>query len=129
MLDIQLGRAAAERAIAVLRGRPGGRPGEPFWWQRSMARIHQIRQKIIARTYYLSGHAEEEMLDDGLEREDVENAILKGRIEKRLSEDIRGTRYRIEGPDRYERLIHTICRFKEDGNLIIITVYALTEAP
>ena len=28
------------------------------------------------------------MLDDELTREDIENAILKGRIEKRLSEDI-----------------------------------------
>lgn len=67
------------------------------------------------------------MLDDELERIDVENAILKGRIEKKLAEDIRGTRYRIEGPVRDERLIHVICRFKEDANLIIITVYALTE--
>ena len=29
------------------------------------------------------------MLDDELTREDIENAILKGRIEKRLLEDIR----------------------------------------
>lgn len=31
------------------------------------------------------------MLDDELTRDDIENAILKGRIEKKLSEDIRGT--------------------------------------
>jgi hypothetical protein len=52
-----------------------------------MARIQKIRQKIIDRAYYLSSHAEEEMLDDELRRYDVENAILKGRIEKKLSED------------------------------------------
>lgn len=92
-----------------------------------MSTIKKIRQKIIDRDYYLSSHAEEEMLDDELERVDVENAILKGRIEKKLTEDIRGTRYRIEGPAQDERLIHVICRFKEDANLIIITVYALTE--
>lgn len=68
------------------------------------------------------------MLDDELTREDIENAILKGRIEKRLSEDIRGTRYRIEGPARDGRLIHVICRFHEDTDVIIITVYALTES-
>ena len=40
------------------------------------------------------------MLDDELTRDDIENAILKGRIGKKLSEDLRGTRYRIEGPAR-----------------------------
>jgi len=87
----------------------------------------EIRQKVIDRAYYLSSHAEEEMLDDELRRDDVENAILKGRIEKKLSEDIRGIRYRIEGPAKDGRLIHVICRFREDTNLIIITVYALPE--
>jgi len=92
-----------------------------------MSTLKKIRQKIIDRDYYLSSHAEEEMLDDELERIDVENAIIKGRIEKKLTEDVRGTRYRIEGPARDGRLIHVICRFKEDANLIIITVYALSE--
>ncbi len=92
-----------------------------------MASIQRIRQKIIDRAYYLSSHAEDEMLDDGLERDDIENALFKGRIEKKLSEDMRGVRYRIEGPAKDGRLIHVICRFMEDAYLIIITVYALTE--
>jgi hypothetical protein len=69
------------------------------------------------------------MLDDELARDDVENAILHGRIEKKLLEDVRGTRYRIEGLAKNGRPIHVICRFKEDANLIIITVYALQEEP
>jgi len=73
----------------------------------------------------MSSHAEEEMLDDDLERKDVENAILKGKIDKKMTHDERGTRYRIEGPARDARLIHVICRFRETANLIIITVYAL----
>ena len=92
-----------------------------------MTRIQRIRQKIIDRAYYLSSHAEDEMLDDELERDDVEHAILKGRVQKKLSEDRRGTRYRIEGPAKDGRLIHVICRFKADSNLIIITVYAVAE--
>ncbi len=40
----------------------------------------------------MSSHAEEEMLDDDLERKDVENAILNGRIEKKMTHDERGTR-------------------------------------
>ena len=92
-----------------------------------MSILQRIRQRIIDRNYYLSSHAEDEMHDDGLERYDVEHAILKGRIQKKLSKDIRGTRYRIEGPAKDGRLVHVICRFKEDENLIIITVYVLTE--
>lgn len=94
-----------------------------------MTRIQKIRQKIIDRAYYLSSHAEDEMLDDGLERSDVENVILKGRVQKKLTEDVRGTRYHIEGPANDGRLIHVVSRFQEDGNLIIVTVYALTEQP
>ncbi len=91
----------------------------------TMTTLQKIRQKIIEREYYLSSHAEEEMLDDGLERRDIENAILKGQIEKKMTKDDRGIRYRIEGPALDERPIHVLCRFKENSNPIIITVYAL----
>lgn len=90
-----------------------------------MVIIQKIRQRIIDRDYYLSSHAEEEMLDDDLERRDLENAILKGLIEKKMTHDIRGTRYRIEGPAIDGRLIRVLCRFHEKLNLLIITVYAL----
>lgn len=78
---------------------------------------------MIERT--LSSHAEEEMWADRLERADIENAILKGRIEKRMTQDLRGTRYRIEGPSLDFRMIHVICRFDEKSELLIITIYAL----
>jgi hypothetical protein len=90
-----------------------------------MGILQKIQQRIVDRDYYISSHAEDEMLDDNLERKDVENAILKGRIEKRLAHDCRGTRYRIEGPALDRRPIHIICRFREVDNLIIITVYAI----
>ena len=89
-----------------------------------MTIIQSIRQKVIDRGYYLSSHAEEGMLDDDLDRIDIENAILKGYIEKRMTQDIRGTRYRLEGPALDGRLI-VLCRFKENANMILITVYAL----
>ncbi len=90
-----------------------------------MTNLQKIQQSIIDRNYYLSAHAEGEMLDDDLERKDVENAILNGQVDKKMIRDIRGTRYRIEGPAQDGRLIHVLCRFREDANLIIITVYAL----
>lgn len=94
-----------------------------------MVTIDQIRQKVLSRDYYLSSHAEDEMVDDYLERRDVEQAILQGRIEKIMTHDTRGPRYRIEGPTMDNRLIHVICRFRGEGSLIIITVYALMEDP
>ena len=87
--------------------------------------IQKIRQKIIDEKYIVSSHAEEELEDDDLDIYDLENAILKGYVEKKLKEDIRGTRYKIEGPALDGRIIHIICRHKEIGNLLVITAYTL----
>jgi hypothetical protein len=67
------------------------------------------------------------MADDRLERVDVENAILKGRIQKKLTDDPRGPRYRLEGPGLDGRLIHVVCRLDESDQLRIITTYALND--
>ncbi len=64
------------------------------------------------------------MAEDAFERPDVENAILRGIVDKRLTHDPRGTRYRIEGPALDGRPMHVVCRFHEAENPIIITVYA-----
>ncbi len=90
-----------------------------------MGVLQRIRQLVIDRRYYLSAHAEEEMWADELERSDVERCILQGRIEKRMTRDVRGTRYRIEGPAEDGRLLHVICRFHEVRDLVVITVYVL----
>jgi hypothetical protein len=95
---------------------------------KQMSVLQRIRQLVIDRRYYLSAHAEEEMWADGLERPDLEWCILRGHIEKRMTEDVRGTRYRIEGPARDERLVHVVCRFHEVDDLLIITVYAVEVA-
>jgi hypothetical protein len=85
--------------------------------------IERIRKKIREKDYYLSSHTEEEMVDDDFERNDIENAILRGIIEKKMTHDIRGTRYRIEGPSHDGRSLHALIRFTDLGPLIIITVY------
>ncbi len=90
-----------------------------------MRTLSRIRQKVVDRDYYLSFHAKGEMAADRLERTDVEHAILRGRVDKRLTRDARGTRYRIEGPAEDGRVVHVVCRFQELGSLIIITVYAV----
>jgi len=86
--------------------------------------IDEIRWSVREREYHLSSHAEDEMADDGLERPDVEHAILHGFVQRKMTRDPRGTRYRIEGPARDGRLMHVVCRFHEVGTLLIITVYA-----
>lgn len=92
-----------------------------------MSVIERIRQKIRNRDYYLSSHAEDEMAEDNFEREDLEHAILRGFIEKKMTHDPRGTKYRIEGPAKDGRFMQALCRFKEIGSLIIITVYKKEE--
>ena len=89
-----------------------------------MSGIERMREKIRERDYYLSAHAEEEMAEDGFERADMENAVFGGFVEKKLTQDPRGTRYRVEGPARDGRPMHILCRFKEAGSLVIITMYA-----
>lgn len=85
--------------------------------------IERIREKIRKRDYFLSSHAEDEMTEDGFERSDLEKAILGGFVEKKLTRDLRGTRYRIEGQTEDGRIMHILCRFREDSSLVIITVY------
>ena len=90
-----------------------------------MSVLQRIRQRIIDREYELSDHAEDELIEDDLDRFDVEHAILNGIIEKKMTGDPRGTRYRIEGPSRDGRFMHVICRFDPVRELLVITVYAL----
>ena len=92
-----------------------------------MSVLQRIRQRIRERDYYLSSHAEDEMAEDGFEREDVEHAILRGFVEKKMTRDPRGTRYRIEGPAVDGRFMQVLCRFRQIGALIIITVYGKEE--
>jgi hypothetical protein len=76
------------------------------------------------REYILSGHAEDEMYADDLERADVEYALLNGTVNRKFTDDARGPRYRVAGPSCDGRPICVICRIKEVDGLIIITVYA-----
>ena len=55
--------------------------------EKRVSTIEKIRAKIKERDYFLSSHAEEEMVEDRLERADVENVILKGRVQKKLTHE------------------------------------------
>lgn len=92
-----------------------------------MSIIEKIRDKLRRRDYFLSSHSEDEMAEDGFDRADMENAILHGFVQKKLTRDPRGTRYRVEGPAFDGRNMQILCRFHETGSLIIITVYQIGE--
>ena len=89
-----------------------------------MTPLEHIRRSIRDRNYVLSGHAEDEMYADDLERADMEHALLHGTISRKFTDDPRGARYRIAGPARNGQPICVVCRLREVDGLIIITVYA-----
>ena len=70
----------------------------------------------------------EEMAEDDLDIEDVEQAILNGRISKIERDDPRGTRYVVEGTAANELTpVGVVGRFTTTGRYLIITVYEITE--
>lgn len=73
----------------------------------------------------ISVHANEEMSNDDLILVDLENAILTGKIAKRLTKDPRGTRYEIVGQACDGRPVAVVCRSIGADWLRIVTVYAL----
>ena len=76
----------------------------------------------------MSAHAMEEMAEDDLDIEDVEQAIMNGRISRRERDDSRGTRYVVEGTAVDEMTpVGVAGRFTTTDRYLIITVYEITE--
>ena len=91
-----------------------------------MTVIDSIRQKILDRDYEITiPHFFEEMADDDLELIDIETAIANGRLTRRFTKDVRGTRYEVVGNAIDGRPIGVICRIKESGKVLLITVYEI----
>ena len=88
------------------------------------SRIDRMREKVRSGQYDMSAHAMEE---DGLDIEDVERAILNGRIVRIEKDDPRGTRYVVEGigSDRLT-LVGIVGRFTGTERYLVITVYEIS---
>jgi len=70
----------------------------------------------------------EEMAEDNLDIEDIERAILNGRIGRIERNDPRGTKYVVEGTAvDGETPVGVVGRFVRTGRYLIITVYEITE--
>ena len=75
----------------------------------------------------MTDHANEEMLEEGLDVLDVETSILNGVLKRTESTDPRGTVYTIHGTgtDR-DTPVGTAGRFTASGQYRVITVYRIT---
>ena len=85
--------------------------------------LQEIREAIKEQNYRISAHANEEMSEDGLMSSDVEDIILKGKINRKFSHDPRGTRFEITGHTQDGRRAFVVCRFLHSKTLPIITAY------
>lgn len=87
--------------------------------------LARIRQSVREKRYQMTDHALEEADDDDLTLTDILNVLLYGELDSTYTDDSRGTRYVIRG-DVDEDEVDVVCRFRQDGTLlIIITVYVV----
>jgi len=86
--------------------------------------IDRLREKVRSGEYILSYHAVDEMRDDEFEEEDVEAAILSGRVVRTQKDRLGRRKYTVEGIARDKRSLRAVCRLADaSGKLVIITIY------
>ena len=86
--------------------------------------LGQIRALVRRGEYVLSIHAENEMADDGLTEQDLEAAILNGRIVRRERDRIGRPKYVIEGAALDGRGVTAVAQpFQTRQLVLIITAY------
>ena len=86
--------------------------------------LQQIRALVRQGEYVLSVHAENEMADDGFTDDDLEAAILNGRIVRRERDRLGRPKYTIEGTARDGRGLTAVAeRFQTRRLVLIITAY------
>jgi len=86
--------------------------------------LRQIRALVRRGEYVLSVHAENEMADDGLTDQDLEAAILNGRIVRRERDRIGRPKYVIEGTAMDGRGLTAVAQpFQTRQLILIITAY------
>lgn len=73
-------------------------------------------------------HAIEEMAEDDLDIFDIEEAVLNGKIVRRDKQDLRGTKYTIQGLALDGvRLVGVVGRFSKPDRFLIITLYEVSK--
>lgn len=91
------------------------------------ARVLKVmREKAHSKQYVISFHARKEMLDDDLSIDDVELAILNGKILERQRDRVTVEwKYRLQGESTDGRPVAVDAKFAPTGKLVVITVYTI----
>jgi len=85
-----------------------------------LSKIRRLQALVQHGLYYLTEHAYDEALADGLDIFDVEYAILTGKIRRSWP---REGKYEIVGPSHDGRRLGLVCRVTSGQKVRIITVY------
>ena len=89
--------------------------------------LSALERRDRRRQYDMSAHAMEEMAEDGLDIEDIEQAILNGHIAGIEKKDPRGTKYVVEGiGSDGVTPVGSVGRFTSTERYLIITVYEIS---
>ena len=87
-----------------------------------MINLEWIKQCIITQTYRYSRHGDRERQNDALSLDDVEQAMLNGRIIEHYSDTGRGESCLLVGFTDAGKPVHVVCG-SMGGSLVIVTVY------
>ncbi len=87
-----------------------------------MLRIEWIRERVGKSEYYFSKHGDQERQNDNLTVDDIEKALMTGRILEQYEDTGRGESCLVAGFTEDGKPIHGVCG-KRGGSLVVITVY------
>ncbi|HMN29111.1 MAG TPA: DUF4258 domain-containing protein [Caldilineaceae bacterium] len=85
-----------------------------------MSKIKQIQALVRYGLYYLTEHADDEAMVDGLNIYDVEHDLLRGKIRRTWPKE---GKYEVVGTALDGRRIGVVCRITSGGKVRVITVY------
>lgn len=87
------------------------------------SRMVDFRRKVALGHYELTGHAKDEMEQDGFTIRDIKAAIYSGRIVATQRRGQGRRKYRVRGRSEDQRDLTLVCRVTESGRLRVITVF------
>ena len=83
----------------------------------------KIINLVVNGKYEITYHADEEAQEDDVDISDIKNAIKTGKIVKKYTHDLRGTRYKIQGLTLDNRKLNIILRLNNLGEVRILTIF------
>jgi uncharacterized DUF497 family protein len=89
------------------------------------SRIGQFRRKVALGQYELTGHAKEEMEQEGFSIQDVKSAVYAGRIVMTQRHGREPRKFVLRGKAVDGRGLSLVCRLTASRRLRIITVFSV----